>query len=157
MTVKQTNPNWLEKLMKQNAKAAKLVVAVGYPVNSEGASARYPDTGVEVLDVAVWNNFGTEEIPRRDFMSLGAKNANNVLAPIIKKQVPKMNDGTLSARTALEQQGLKAAIEFRKAIVNISTPPNAQSTIDAKGSSNPLVNEGTLGGFLSHDVRKGRV
>lgn len=52
---KQKNPGWLDKLLKRYAEES--VLALGFPVGTNGVSARYPE-GASVLMVAMVNNFG---------------------------------------------------------------------------------------------------
>ena len=151
--VKQTNPGWLEKVLKRHKDMVGKQVAVGFPKQTDAASAQYPD-GTPVLDVAAYNNFGTSRIPRRDFMTEGAKKANEKTRPMAKKAMKKINSGTIDAETLLNQMGAVGAAQIQLAIRNLNSPPNSPITVKMKGSSNPLVDTGLLIQTTTWNVRK---
>lgn len=142
MTVRvvQKNKGWLKSLKKSYGQKKEL--AMGYPAGSDAASAQYPD-GAELLTVAATNHYGSisKGIPSRPFMTLGAEPAVKAAEPIQKRLIPKLNEGKITKEEILKIIGPVAQAEFQKTIIDISDPPNAQSTIDKKDSSNPLVGE----------------
>lgn len=149
-TVKQRNPNYISKLLDRYK--SNKTVAVGFPVGTESAGLSYPD-GKPLLDVAVDNNFGTEVIPRRDFMGPGGALAVERSKPIAKAGVKAVNAGATSLTSVLETMGLVGATAIKQTIVDLREPANAISTITAKGSDNPLVDTGLLAGSAMHIVR----
>ncbi len=150
VTIKRKNASFVSDLLKRYA--SKKVIAVGYPVGEEGTGLKYPN-GKEVLDVAVYNNFGTETIPRRDFFTPGGANAVEAVKPVYRQQVKKLNRGETSVETILETAGPFAQAQMQLAIRDLSEPENAPSTIAEKGSNNPLVDDGLLQQAMSHVVR----
>ena len=151
--VKQKNPKWLEKLLKRHKAMEGKVVAVGFPRGSEAAGLAYPD-GTPLLNVAAWNNFGTSRIPRRDFMTVGAKAMNEKTQPIAKKFVKDINSGKIDPDVVLSQMGVVAAGALQLTIRDLKEPPNAPITIRMKGSSNPLVDTGLLVQSVTFAVRE---
>lgn len=99
----------------------------------------YPN-GKDVTTVARDNDQGTKRIPERPFMiPAGNKAANKTINITVNSIAGGMD----------EQQALsKAAIMFKNAIqreiTNLKEPPNAESTILKKGSSNPLIDTGLM-------------
>ena len=99
----------------------------------------YPN-GKDVTTVARDNDQGTKRIPERPFMiPAGNKAANKTINITVGSIAGGMD----------EQQALsKAAIMFKNAIqreiTNLKEPPNAESTILKKGSSNPLIDTGLM-------------
>lgn len=99
----------------------------------------YPN-GKDVTTVARDNDQGTKRIPERPFMiPAGNKAANKTINITVNSIAGGMD----------EQQALsKAAIMFKNAIqreiTNLKEPPNAESTILKKGSSNPLIDSGDM-------------
>ena len=97
-------------------------------------------TGKDVTTVARDNDKGTKRIPERPFMiPAGNKAANKTINITVNSIAGGMD----------EQQALsKAAIMFKNAIqreiTNLKEPPNAESTILKKGSSNPLIDTGLM-------------
>lgn len=149
----QKNPGWLERLLKRYKDEA--VLAVGYPA-SETGGIKYPD-GTPVTLVAAVNNFGSQSrgVPARPFMEAGAQaalagDAGRVAAEL----VPLLNEGKLDIPEILKQMGPFAEASFKEAFTGNEWAPNAQSTIDAKGSSAPLIDTGLLRNSLTHVVRK---
>ncbi len=97
-------------------------------------------TGKDVTTVARDNDQGTKRIPERPFMiPAGIKAANKTINITVQSIASGLD----------EQQALsKAAIMFKNAIqreiTNLKEPPNAESTILKKGSSNPLIDTGLM-------------
>lgn len=97
-------------------------------------------TGKDVTSVARYNDQGTKRIPERPFMIPAGNKAANKTINITVQSIASGLD---------EQQALsKAAIMFKNAIqreiTNLKEPPNAESTILKKGSSNPLIDTGLM-------------
>lgn len=102
-------------------------------------SAKYK-TGKDVTTVARDNDQGTKRIPERPFMIPAGNKAANKTVNITVQSIASGLD---------EQQALsRAAIMFKNAIAreitNLKEPPNAESTILKKGSSNPLIDTGLM-------------
>ena len=106
-------------------------------------SARYPD-GTPVTNVAAWNEFGTQgrfPTPERPFFRQAIASAR-----------PKVHDHLKDSRVALDGVGVRVAgevgliveNEIRDSITRLDSPPNAPYTIEKKGSSNPLIDEGFM-------------
>jgi len=132
-------------------------VAVGFP-KGEATSAQYPD-GTSVVDVAFWNNYGTKNeeggvaIPARRFMDIAGKKSTLELGNVIKKLIPKVNDGKIKFKDVAEIVGQKAVAIFKREITELSEPPNAPATIAKKGSSNPLIDTGLMRQTVTFDIR----
>lgn len=97
-------------------------------------------TGKDVTTVARNNDQGTKNIPERPFMIPAGNKAANKTINITVEAIANGMD---------ESQALsKAAIMFKNAIqreiTNLKEPPNAESTILKKGSSNPLIDSGDM-------------
>ena len=109
----------------------------------------YPN-GKDVTEVARDNDKGTKRIPERPFMiPAGNKAANKTINITVHSIAGGMD----------EQQALsKAAIMFKNAIqreiTNLKEPPNAESTILKKGSSNPLIDTGKMRSSVQWKFKK---
>lgn len=68
--------------------------------------------------------------------------------------VPLLNEELTTVDEILKQMGPYAEASFKEAFTGNEWAPNAQSTIDAKGSSQPLIDTGLLRNSLTHVVRK---
>ena len=82
---------------------------------------------------AFYNHFGTEDIPPRPFLEFDKERA----AKLVRESIA-MDGNTVS----LIKVGLTAMI--KENIVELRTPPNAESTIRKKKSSNPLIASGHM-------------
>jgi len=74
----------------------------------------------------------------------------------IRNNIPILNKALIIAyKDGLETFGQVAEIQITATIDRGVPPPNAPSTIAAKGSSQPLFDTGQLYGQISHEVRDG--
>ena len=113
------------------------------------ATAKYDD-GTPVAAVALWNEFGTKRIPERPFFRQAIQGADRDLTPIIKANLdPKTLaiDRPLAGKLGTAMKG-----RIQKSITTLRTPPNAPSTIKAKGSSNPLIDEGFMRKSVTYKI-----
>jgi hypothetical protein len=58
--------------------------------------------------------------------------------------IPKVLSGEMTMRILLEQMGQLAEGHIKQEITDLKDPPNAASTIAAKGSDNPLIDTGAF-------------
>jgi len=123
-------------------------VKVGVPA---GGANPYPD-GTDVIDVAVANEFGTETIPERSFLRSAIRENKGAYKKLNRKHLKKIRK--MTAEKALELLGTEAAGHVADKVNDVSTPPNAPSTRDRKGSENPLVDTGHLKQSITHEVIK---
>lgn len=139
---------------KLAAALAKISAGVSKPATLsvgflEGAT--YPD-GTSVPMVAAINEFGAPSrgIPPRPFF----RNMVASKSPEWPKAVGdllKAND--YDAEKTLGHAGEDIKGQLQQSIVDTNAPPNAQSTIDAKGSSKPLVDTGHMLNSVDYSVK----
>jgi len=117
------------------------LVLVGVP---KGAGA-YED-GLTIATVAAVNNFGSADgrIPARPFLAPAVENGAPEYRRLAEVMLPKVMSGEMEMQTLLAQMGQLAEGHVKQQITDLRTPPNAQSTIDKKGSDNPLIDTGAL-------------
>jgi hypothetical protein len=149
LKVKQSNPGWLKKLLERYGNGAE--IAIGLPKGSEGSGVSYPD-GTSLLDVAYFNELGIG-VPERSFLRAGVLSNMEDLNSLSAGLVEKINEGKINIETAGEALGQKGAAVVAQYINDLSDPPNAESTIKRKKSSNPLVNTKLLHQSITHAVR----
>ena len=103
------------------------------------ATAKYPD-GTPVALVAAVNEFGTDDghIPERPFFRNAIRKGKEPVREVLAENLTHENGYALDRRT-LELVGHQLTAEIKKSIVTLRDPPNAPSTIKAKGSANPLI------------------
>lgn len=155
-TVKHKKPGLIKKIEKSFEETPD--IAIGFP-RGKASSIQYPD-GTPLIDVAVYNNYGTfnndgsVHIPPRPFMDVGGLQAINQTKQMRLTLWKKVRSGEISAEDAAQIIGSKAAAIMKNTIRDFSDPPNAPSTIAKKKSSNPLVDTGLLMQSATWDVRK---
>ncbi len=117
------------------------LVLVGVP---KGAGA-YED-GLTIATVAAVDNFGSADgrIPARPFLAPAVENGTPEYRRLVEVMLPKVMSGEMEMQTLLAQMGQLAEGHVKQQITDLRTPPNAQSTIDKKGSDNPLIDTGAL-------------
>ena len=109
------------------------------------------DGGITNAQLGALHHYGSDEagVPARPWLDIGVAQGNEEYISIVEEEASK-DDGDLEM--ALEKIGLIAAGRAREFMINLSTPPNSQDTIDAKGSSNPLIDTGALMQSVHHKV-----
>lgn len=146
-------PEKVEKLLDKLNKIANApdLVSVGFP-----ESKKYPD-GTDLLVVAASNEFGTTDgrIPERSFLRAGILEKKNVIKDFWKKgKAAKLLMGELPPEKALSLLGLQGQTIVQNKIRAIQDPPNAESTIARKESSNPLIDTGLMIQSVTYVVEK---
>lgn len=100
--------------------------------------------GTDMLDIAVYNHFGTASIPARPFVSDCAEKNARQIQEAQKRLVYRVYQGSLSADGALAQLGAWYVNVQKGHILHGGWTPNAPATIKRKGSNKPLVDTGQL-------------
>ena len=150
-TTTQTNPNWLQRLQRRYSDAPK-IVKVGFPEGTEAVTVSYTN-GTRVVDVAVGNEYGTDNVPARPFIALSSGDITNQCAPILEQSAAALNNNnTQQYDQLLDAAGSVAAGIVKQQITDLRSPPNAQSTIERKGSSNPLIDTGLMRQTVTYKI-----
>lgn len=108
------------------------------------------EEGLTVAQVAFWNEYGTrradgsEHVPERPAFRAGAEGAKPGLRILSKAETGAILDGTHTPAQAMGRLGAYLQGQIQASIVALRDPPNAESTVDRKGSSNPLIDSGQL-------------
>lgn len=144
------------KTLRSIAHMSKLKGAHGVKVGLPKGSNDYPD-GTSVINVGLWNEFGTKHIPERSFMRSSVKVHASDYKTFNKRALRKIQAAKSTPKKELGRLGLLAVGDMQAMIVAVSEPPNAKSTTKSrdkggKGSSNPLVDTGHLGRSITHQV-----
>ena len=139
--VTRRNPNALMATRRKALELGALRVRVGWAVNM-GAKP-------ETVSIAAINMRGAPaaNIPPRD-----------ALTPVLAENAARIRAANLAAMRAANRgkdvevslELLAADLEFalKRSVEDFSDPPNADSTVAAKGFNDPLVGEGSDGGRL---------
>lgn len=121
-----------------------------------GGAAHVYDDGTTVVSVAAFNEFGTSTIPARPFIRSTMDEQRQNIGDLVQKLAGRIADGKIDRDRAARFLGEFAKSKIQKKIVDLREPPNAQSTIDSKGSSNPLIDTGAMRQAVTYAVVKGK-
>lgn len=139
----------LRKIRRELEKASgNVVIGVGL-----GKSATYED-GTSVVDVAVWNHFGTDRIPERPFISGTMEEKRSEIKAFQLRLSKGIYEGKITQEQALEFVGRDLQSKIVSKINDFFPPRNAPSTIAQKKSSKPLIDTKQLVGSINYEVRK---
>lgn len=119
-------------------------VAVGFPKGKVSG---------EDLNKAVWNEFGTKDIPERPFLRNTMKDNKRLYVKILKKGAKSIVRGEYNIDTALSRLGIQIQGDIQNSILTLKSPPNKAATIRKKGSSNPLIDKGKMRGAVTWQKR----
>lgn len=111
-----------------------------------------PGQAATNVDIGVWNEFGTGKAPARSFIREPFDANREAYVAMMTKFVAGVYEGKMEIGQALGLVGQRMESDFRNAIAHGIPPPNAPSTIAAKGSSKPLVDRGELRQAISSAV-----
>lgn len=126
MEVRRTSNS--EAIKKMLAELDKKEIRVGFFENS-----KYPD-GTPIAYVAAIQEFGYGPIPPRPFMRPAEEANKGKWLKGIAAGVRGVIAGNVTLDHALEQVGMVAAGDVRKAIKAVTAPPLAESTVRARQS-----------------------
>lgn len=114
---------------------------------------------ITILELAAIHEFGSPAagVPERSFIRRTFQNSEDWLPQFQSKLAKAVIQGKISHERALEILGKKCVDEVKNTITEGEgvPPPLEQSTIDAKGSSRPLVDTGQLVNSISYEVVMG--
>ena len=104
------------------------------------------DNGADLLLVAAANEFGTADghIPPRPFIRGAFDEKQRALYRMQGRLWSQVLAGNLTTRQALGLLGEEHQGQVQEYMTALETPPNAPRTVAAKGSANPLIDEGRL-------------
>lgn len=139
-------------------KLVTTILDVGFPgikvgiLEKEGADVY--DDATTVLDVAIWNEFGTQDIPARSFIRAWVDADKPAIIRTLQGLLKKVIAKKLEEDQAMEQFGAWCVGRIQQRMARGIPPKNAPSTIRQKGSSVPLIDTGQLRSSVTYEVEK---
>lgn len=135
----------------------RMVVVVGIPAGDDDL---YPDGEASLVDVAMFNEFGTESgswsqegIPERPFLRPTLKDNKEKYRKAIASGAARAIKGTTEWNTELGKIGLRVSTDIKLKMRDVREPANSDATIEKKGSSNPLIDTSLLRQSITWEVR----
>lgn len=127
-------------------------VKVGVLGDDAKGGMHVPGSDLTVAEIAVVNEFGTEDIPERSFVRSTFDEKREELTRLGGKLMGSVIDGRMATKKALDIMGSTLATAMKLKITTGAgvPPPNAPSTIEKKGSSRPLVDEARMVNAITH-------
>lgn len=120
------------------------------------ASAGRDQTGeINNAELAATHEFGTKDgrIPERSFIRSSMTEHSREYVAAHAENLRKVVRGEMPFEQSLQLLGLRAASDVQQNIRDGDFESLAQSTIDRKGSSKPLIDTGNLRQSITHEVR----
>jgi hypothetical protein len=146
MVMKAPQFDKLTHKLRDIGKKAGAKLEIGF---LEGSTAG--DNGESAAEIAAYQEYGTSNIPARPFFSTcvnqNRKNWTTLLAPALK-------NAKFDGEKALDIIGNQAKGDLQETMREWDTPPNAPSTVKAKGFNDPLIDTGNLLDAVSFKVTK---
>jgi len=139
VTVKDRDRGWNE-IRKQLRELDGATIKVGLQAGDPGGGG---PSGATIAEIGFYNEFGTRRIPERSFIRSTADEKRG-WRDITTKLYQSVLDRVRPAKTALELLGTMAQDDIKRKITTLRTPPNSPRTVEAKGSSNPLIDTGLM-------------
>lgn len=133
----------VEKQLQGLTKALNTRITVakaGYLSNDKGKIPYEEPNPPTLEEVALWNEFGTETIPARPFLSRAQKSATARCNKLVQVRMEENADLEQIAK----EIGLVLQDEIKQQITRGDFAPNARSTIRRKKSRHPLIDTGNL-------------
>lgn len=130
-TIKTTDKGGkeLQAFMKRMRAAKGAFVSIGF---HEGAG-KYPGNNApDVVEVALWNEFGTRTTPERSFIRSALDQHEPKLNEWRWEMIYNMMFKGWDLRKALEAMGFRIQVLIQNQIKSNVPPPNAESTLEAK-------------------------
>lgn len=110
------------------------------------------EDGATVLEYGSYNEFGTKDIPERSYIrSTIDERKRRIFGKAFNLQ-ESIFLGKMSMEKALGIMGTLIKGNIVQKIVDLRSPANADSTVQAKGSSNPLIDSGRLRQSIDYEV-----
>lgn len=146
----------LVQRLSRAALGARLSVGIHEAEASEPAEG--DDSGATLGEIAAFNEFGGPDNnpPRRSFLADWADERNAEHLELQRRIAKAVAEGKVpSLEVAYERLGLRFVGEIQQRIRGGISPENAESTIERKGSSTPLIDDGQLWTSVTHQVHSG--
>lgn len=134
-------------------KKARVLVGITEETGGQQHQVGDPTT---VLQIAIWNEFGTKYAPARPFLRGWFDNAENKARAEkwLAALMPSVISGKRTKEQVLDILGFKIVGEIQKTMTGPGIPPpNAESTIRKKGSSTATVDTGAMRAKITHVVK----
>jgi hypothetical protein len=91
-------------------------------------------------------------IPERSYLRSGYDENIDEIVDKIEDLLPRVLENNVQPQVFMDMIGLEFAGLVQKKLRDLRNPPNSGMTVQMKGSSNPLIDEGRLIGAIRHEI-----
>ena len=117
-------------------------------------AGRSADGKTDLVDIAMWNEFGTARIPKRPFMRIAEEKHGKEWQKLATDLADKVDMGEMNEEQLYEIVGNKMVGDIQEVIGNRNQlQANAPATVRRKKSDAPLIDTGQLRQAISFEVR----
>lgn len=115
-------------------------------------SAGRNSEGVDLVDVAVWNEFGTRHVPARPFMRIAADRNESIWNCYAEQCIDAALQNGADINHTFSVLGEQIKRDVQLVFGSGEITPNKPATIRRKGSSVPLIDHGDLRRNIDYKV-----
>ncbi len=152
--VKRVDRGW--KKARRLIKQPRVLISVGVQGREGNAKSGDEDGAPSVADVAAINELGLG-VPERSFLRSTIDAGRGKYAKLLRGIGQAAIEGKINLRAGAGIIGEVVVGDVKQSISNGIPPPNAESTIVAKGSSTPLIDSGQMRGSITSKVTKSKL
>lgn len=150
VSIRITDRNRIPQLITSLRELKRYTVEVG--VFGDEDSFYVMIASVHEFGVTILKGTGSIVIPERSFMRTTFDEKEAEWIQFAKRQLKNVLEFKIDARTMYERLGARMVGDIQVKITDLNAPPNAESTIKQKGSSNPLIDDGDLRRRITYRV-----
>lgn len=111
------------------------------------------DKGVDMAQIAMFNELGTSDSPSRPFLRMSVDDNQDKINAMCKAQADSIAGGG-TAEQALKKLGVFGVSLVQEKIESGTFEPNAPSTIRKKRSDKPLIDTGRMRQSVKYVIQK---
>lgn len=133
-----------ERFLKELEELKRKEVRAGFHRGKKGKKSDGTPSQTDLVDIALYNELGTDTIPARPFLAQTAEQQGNTIKRAGCELVVQVVEGKMDAKNVLKQIGVIAQAAVSYQIENGTFKENKISTIKRKKSDQPLIDTGIL-------------
>lgn len=130
-------------LLSKHKQDMRALAAKTVKVGIQADAGEYPD-GTKVIDVAIWNHFGTSSIPARPFLTAAVRRYREEIKATMSTLAAAVSRGEILPEVAHMKAGLAMTNYIRQTMREGPWTPLSPETIKRKGHSRPLFDQHIL-------------
>lgn len=145
-TVSAPGLSLMKKEIQKNLSFLKTKDFVTVGIHEDAGT--HPNSEETNAQIGATLHFGNSYIPARPWLDVGVRSGQSQYNQMIKLGIKKKENISL----VLDRVGQVAVGKVKEYMTNLSTPPNAKSTVKEKGFNNPLIHTGELRSSITSKI-----